>query len=347
MYYDDSYNTFMNNLVSLQDKGEKYKFKMYAMEAFNTPSVKAKIVELLYKDIKSTRNYNYNEIDESKGNFAKFRYYELFLNNLNRLNNLLEDQKVQELDDLNRLHEILIESRTDFEYGYRLDIDIIKAMYNTLVFSAMEYLNLCILAYVDYLKEVKEILFIFKVKNINSVVLIKNVRYIITAYNNGDWHKIMKEFKKNSKNFAGLSTALYVGGVILGIITSAAALLVIAIGLFNAIRELTFLFYYKAYSISEWSNVQNKFLEESIKQETDIKALNKQKWLSKRLANISNFIETKLFKRNYEASKRIEMSNKNSFNKSELEKETEFDPNIGSNNLNDVVSKPPNDTIVF
>lgn len=347
MYYDKSYNNFMNDIISLQDKGEKYKFKMYAMEAFNTPSVKARIVELLYRDIKSTRNFNYNEIDNSKGDFTKFKYYELFLNNLNRLNKLMEDKKVPELDDLNRLHEMLIETRSDFEYGYRLDIDIIKAMYNTLVFSAMEYLNMCILAYVDYLKEVKEILFTFKVKNKNNIVLIKNVRYVITAYNNGDWHKIMKEFKGHSKNFAGLSTALYATGVILGIISATAAILIIAIGLFNAIRELTYLFYSKAYSISEWAEIQNKFLKENIKQESDVKALKKQRWLSKKLEGVSNFIETKIIKRNDEAKKKISKSNKEVFTKTELEKDTEFDQNIGNTNNLEEISTPPNDTIVF
>ena len=119
MYSENRMNEFMNELVMSQEVGQKHSFKKYAMEAFTSPSVKARLVEIIYNDIKNVRNINYLEIDDSKGDFTKFKYYELFSRNLENLNTLLRDQKVQELADLNRLHEILIESRSDFEYGYR------------------------------------------------------------------------------------------------------------------------------------------------------------------------------------------------------------------------------------
>lgn len=340
MQFDRRFNEFVNELVLSQDSGKKYAFKKYAMEAFNTPTVKARLVEIIYKDINSMRNINYNDIDNSKGDFTKFKYYELFYRNLTSLNELLSDANVEELKDLNKLHEILIEARSDFEHGYKFEIDLIKAIYNTLVMAAMEYLNVCIIAYVDYLKEVKQILFYFKVRNKNNYVLFKNVKYIIASYNNGDWRKVMNEFKKNNKNFAAV-------GVAAGILACGLLAIVASVALFSAIRELIYFFYSRVYSIAEWAKIQNDFLKESMKHEKNDKALKKQEWLSSKLQLISDMVEGKTTKRNDEAKKKIKESNNKKIKKSELEKDVEIINTSNDSDEDDNNTAPPGDTIVF
>jgi len=185
-YAQEAYNSFVNDLTYLQNAGTKWEYKKFAMEALSERATKARLIEILYNDMTElSKSNSYKEIDDSRGDFTKFKHYELFSSSLSTLNKLYKGDISSktlvgnDLDDLNKLHTIIINMRPDFEYGYKMNIDFIMNMYNTMVLAALEYVNVCTVVYVKYLRnpEARDIK-----GNFNPDCVQRNVKYIINAF---------------------------------------------------------------------------------------------------------------------------------------------------------------------
>lgn len=194
---------FVQTLTLSQEPKDRYKYKKIATEAIigNGPN-KGKLVELLYRDVLSKQDLDFGEIPDSKGNITKFKYYENIERCIESLSKLLDPAKVKELQLTIDLRNMIVAERENFEYGFKFNIDLIEVTYNTLVMTLMELINICIYAYVDYLKDVKNIDFDFKVFKKNSLVVIKAASQVVNSYKKGDWGKMMLQFKKATKGAA-------------------------------------------------------------------------------------------------------------------------------------------------
>lgn len=344
MYRENAaFEAFVDSITLEQESG-KYAYRKFVMEAIVPPRssaipsrhVKARLIEILYKDMSTLRSkVNYKEIDDSEGDFTKFKYYDVFVSSLDNLNNLLAEElrtgKADVLKELNQVHDIIISMRSDFEYGYRFNVGFIIGLYNTFVLLALEYLNLCVVMYVDYIRNPNNIDFsLVKAESSHlkdqATTLRRNTQYLISAYEKGELAKLMKEFKASYKNFVG---ELLAGGLtVISILTTVTISVTIVIAILNAIRELIYLFYSSTYNISEWAKIQNNVLKESIKVEKDATALKKQERLSTALSKTSDFIEHKIIYREKKAKENIKKSNKEKFTKTNLDKAPEFEESM-------------------
>ena len=303
----------------------KYKYMEVAREATLNPVGRSKMIQKLYADIISKSNIDYGKIPLSKGNLTAYEYYDNITQSLDTLNSLLEGHNVEELTLLNNLHNMIVSCRGDFEFGFRFDIEFIKLTYNTMVMTIHEMINLCIVSYVDYLKEVKQVDYKFKTLKRSDRAVVKSTRDFMKSYEKGEWTKLMLHFKKNSSNFIGTLLAATAsmsiptgvaatGGVILGVVA-----------LLFSIRTLIYLYYSSAMKMNQYLKIQPEFLKVSIENASDsnLTSLEKQKRMLSNLESISNLIETKVLKTEKDASKEMKESNATNFTPQELKDTTD------------------------
>jgi hypothetical protein len=182
--------------------------------------------------------------------------------------------------------------------------------YNLLVLGLYDLINICIVGYVDYLKNVKDIDFKFRGVSKDKLIVVKALQDFVTSFDNGEWGRLMKTFKQESSNLLGFITGgtLALSGAKLVLVSIFAALVVI--------RALIFVYYSSAMKINERVKITAQFVDAAISysQDNTEDSLAKQQKMLDTLTSISDFIETRILKVNKDAEKEISKSNKEKFN---------------------------------
>lgn len=311
-------------LMQSQPAKDRFDYKEIALEAILSPAGKSKMIQKLYTDIISKSDIDFGKIPESKGNLTKYVYYESLYQSIEALNKLFEGSKtVEELELTNSLHNMIISCVSDFEFGYKFDIDIIKLTYNLLVMALHEMVCVCISLYTDYLKDVKNVSFKFVPAKKKNLLIIKYVKDMLKSYDNGEWTKLMLQFKKNSSNLLGSLGALSAIQGTTGVISLGIAPMIIIsfLVLLFSIRGLIYIYYHAAFKLNNFITINADFLRWNVEMDrnnTD-SSLEKQKKMLNALDSVQNFIETKILKTESDAKKELEKSNKENFSKEELQ----------------------------
>lgn len=317
------------DLMTIQDSKDRRHYRQIATEAVLSPYGKSKMIQTLWTDMMSRSNIDMGTIPNSKGDITKLDFYKSTAETIECLNSLLEGVKCDELTTTNDLHDIIVSLRSDFDFGYKFDIKFITMTYELLVLSLLEMINVCIVYYTNYLKDVKNIEFKTIKPDKKSLKIVKYTNDFIQSYRNGDWTKMMTNFRKNPNGLLGtiISQAtgidkdkLSLSGV-WGASNNAgkalivsAAILVSITAVFFSIRGLIYVFYRSATKINDYVRTQSEFLKFNINLGKDpADALAKQQKHLDQLENVSNFIETKILKNDKRASKEIEESDKKNF----------------------------------
>jgi hypothetical protein len=203
--------------------------------------------------------------------------------------------------------------------------------------SLFEMINVCIMAYANYLRDVKGIQFDFKKIKKKDIIIVKGVQSLLKSYNNGEWNKIMRQFKKDPKNMFGLTDAIAMAnkipginvsnsatGAISGNISTGATIGLSVLGivlLLLSIRLLIYFFYSRAAKIDNYVSTQKEFLSFDMSNDNGTeKGVESRKKMLNFLDRTSSFIENKIFKADNEAKKELSVSNKDNFNKSDFDK---------------------------
>ncbi len=287
-----------------QPTKDRLRYMKIASEASLSSSGKSKMISQLYTDIISKANMNFGKIPNSKGNLTAYVDYDVLAKSLDNLNSLFRDQKVEELELANKLHDILISLRGDFEFGFKFDITIIKLTYNLLVMALYDMINICIVSYVDYLKDIQNVEYKFRGTRKTDIIIIKYVKDFIKSYQRGEWAKVVGQFKKDSSNLLGFVTG--------GSITGGPAVVISALAALLTIRGFIYVYYASSMKLNESLKLPAEFLKTSIEltdKSTPTNAVEKQKKFLSKLESISNFIETKILKTNKDAIKDLKKSN--------------------------------------
>jgi len=295
------------------------------------------LIQKLYVNIISKSNIDFGKIPDSKGDLTKYEYYKEIESSISALNLLSEGrQKSDELELLNRLYDMIITLRSDYEFGYKFDIELIKITYNIAVMALFEMINICIMEYANYLRDVKGIDFGFKKLKKKDLIVIRGVKSLLKAYDNGEWHKTVAQFKKDPKNAFGLDVVMKfankvpnavfkkdANGNITGQLTTGAvvaASIVSVILLLLSIRMLIYFFYSASAKIDNYVRIQREFLEVAMSKDdgNNPKSLKSQEKMARFLDGVSGFIENKIFKTDKDAKKALDDSNKENFSKAEF-----------------------------
>lgn len=294
-----------------------------------TNNIKGQLIQKLYLDILGKSNIDFGKIPNSKGNFANYEHYQMIQESIDALNMLMEN-KPKELEILNKLNENIITLRSDFEFGFKFDIEIIQLTYNMSVMTLFGLLNYCVSVYTNYLKEVNGITMKFgKVKK-NDLIVVNSAASLNKIFSSGEWTNIVKTFKGKDSHLLGsiLGAATSfstqgIGAALSAVASSPIAIPVIVtvsvVSLLVILRWVIYYFYELSAKVDSFVSIQKEFLDTymSRTKDSDTAVAKQQKMLAK-LEGISNTIDARIFRADTAAKREISKSNKKDFSMAEI-----------------------------
>lgn len=209
---------------------------------------------------------DFKEIEDSDGDITKFKYYAKTRESIAVLKELAIQSGSGEEDvkDIEKALSYLESNKTVFMKAFRLDIHILKYLYNTIVMAIIADIAYFTTVCVEFVKNpdhtvsmeisnVKKYKTKFymvheSIKNFNKMVEKKQLEKVANGL-----------MKVKSENFADVITvATYTGIVLAGAI---GVFIILTTVLIPIIRELAYLFFSVRVSVSNYCAVQQKLLE--------------------------------------------------------------------------------------
>lgn len=317
---------------------DRFKYLDVAIEGIVNPQTRVKMIQRLYEDLIAHADIDFGCIPETKGDFTKYRHYKIITNTIESFSKLNCKNNVSEIELCEKLFNMLIACRSDFEYGYKFEVELIKVSYGTLVIALHRMIDIAIMRTVEVAKQLGGFNFQVAHSKCNDLLVYQSVKGIVKSYEKGEWTEMINSFKKGRSNFmgpfgaalksaglitgAGAATALTATGTVAFAIVS---MLVIVL----CIRKLVYLFYSSAYKINDSINRYKGFLEYAMNSETNESAKLKQKSCLDKMNRIHDIIETKIFAENDKAKKKLSKVNKERFTIAD----------IGPDNVDQVMTK--------
>ncbi len=328
-------------------------YKGIAMEATQTPQGTATLLQKLYRSIIGRRGINFGKIPESKGDLTKYFKYEYMCDCMDALSEAMIQINPQPTEYilLKKLHNFIISSRGDFEWGFKTDNEYLKLTYNTMVMSMHEMINVCIVIYTDFIKQPASTNYRYTGFDKQKLIVVKNLEDMIQMWESGEWAKLMIELRKGARNIGGSSIPgldiasnswvswlfgalgnIGIPAAVVKVLSSAAtpvlttlagpaAVVAGILATLFAIRALVALFYTSAYSLKSKIDHNEEFVKihmEANKAAGNTTAYNRQAWLYEHMVGLSDRIENNLFKENAKASMELKKENKTEFSASAL-----------------------------
>ena len=299
----------------------------------------ATLLQKLYTDIISKSNIDYGQIPDSQGALIKYSGYKLMSESMDKINTLFKGSNYEEITMMNKLHDIIISCRKDYELGYKFNIEIVKIAYCTAVMTLYEMINICILLYTKKLRNQNGIEFDFKTAKKKDLIIYRGAKSIIKCYETNQWTKMMNEFRKDPA-FMGIGNTSVatedftdtfgtfinygiewikgapkgvkiVGKVVVGIIA-----------ILSGIRIVVYHFYNSACKIKDWSKNQQEFIncmaDQDERNGVSTDKVEKERKLSSKLQSLADFIEVRLLKTNSDAKADLNTSDKTNYSTSEF-----------------------------
>lgn len=324
---------------------------------------KANLLQKLYTDIVSKSNMDVGQIPDSQGVITKYKGYKTMCEAMGYLNQLFQGTPSDEITMMNKLHDIIISCRKDYEFGYKFDVELLKISYCVSVLTLHELINICILTYTTEMRKDAGIKLDFKKIKKKDVLVIRGAKSLIKSYETGQWTKLTNEIKKDptiigigngvvateaisvkgftdavnkfgDKLFATKSIGDTVDAAktayknLPGFIKIPATIIAGSITIFIALRTLVNVFFCSSSKLRDFLRTQQEFINFAVQQEKEDGTLDtvisKHTKLADRLGNIASFIEVHILKTNVDAKKALEVSDKENFSKEELNNVSTF-----------------------
>lgn len=325
------------DIRNAQPPKDRLRYIDTAIESMAVDS-KGNIIQKLYNDMIARSNIDFGKIPNSRGDFSNFGEYQVITEAIGYLNTLLEGKNVKELTMTNRLFDFIVSARSDFEFGFKFDIEIIKLTYNTAVTTLIDMVNLCISGYMNYLKDTNNIKFTFGKIKPKEIYFVKYTESLLMLYESGEWTTIVKQFKGKNSNLFGFDDIKKFGKTVANTADAFVNMAKPDIFKSDAVKELidkvpkwvkpvlytvgsiialiaiirlTLSAYYKVgVKINDKLNITKDFVDQMAKNDSDMGVKQQQMKLSGSLSNAIDFMETKWLKLNNDANKDIQDSNK-------------------------------------
>ena len=200
------YDEFILSVATEQENPIKY--RSVVMESVkSSATVRARLVDVLYQDIVKRKNYNFDVIPSTMGNVTKMPSYATFLEALEALKQLTAGERKGQVRDTVQLvvdlHNKIVIRRADFEYGYKMHIDIVQLAYCTAVSALYQLMNVCIYAVSSTVTDGVTMSEAFNKACARNDYLLQSAMGMNRALDDKNWKEFMTPLKKNTKNFLG------------------------------------------------------------------------------------------------------------------------------------------------
>lgn len=164
------------------------------LEAIGTQEGQAVLLDKLYKETQKIEGIDFGSIPDTRGDITKFRYYGQLNDCIELINQIVADNPTPNIQTMNRLQQILLDARSDFEFGFKTENYVITSMYKVMVLALFEIENVCIVDMTNYLRQKLSInMNARKASEIRTVV--KSANQFIKMYENGQWSTMIKAFR--------------------------------------------------------------------------------------------------------------------------------------------------------
>lgn len=243
------------NLSMIEPTYKSRKAMMYLSEAEEI-QISDKLISKLYQTMLDKYSYiDFGEIPNSKGDITKLPQYDTLKDSIEMLEELkLKAGLVQlpELVTINTAFQHIEHYKTKFVLGFAQEVKMIEVLYNTITASLVASINLMIYTMVDFVKtpggDFVTALDIQKKSRNMDFLLLRNLENFNENVRKGE---IVKFFDTmlNAEKFIGATVA------------TSAMVVATLIAVTPVIRELIYYMYHMRMNVSEYLDMQAKFLE--------------------------------------------------------------------------------------
>ena len=184
----------VNEMMLAQEGFDKLHYDSVVLESVANPEGQAVLLDKLYKETEKIENIDFGRIPDTRGDVTKYQYYGQLNDCIELINQITTGASTPNIDAMNKLHRILLDARSDFEFGFKSDNYIIINMYKVMVLTLFELENVCIVDMTNHIRTKLSI-------NINSKTasqvrsITKTANQFIKMYENGQWTTLIKSFK--------------------------------------------------------------------------------------------------------------------------------------------------------
>ena len=323
MHFDQTAKEYVVESMTYLDPADRKEWRqdaMLALEANNTSLEAVKnrgaMVNQLYKSvITNAKTIDFGAVEKSKGNVMALQGWKTTEKAIDTLSNLLPDSKEVKL--LTEMHDTLVQTRADFEFGYKYDVELIKTLYCVMVFNMYELIDTCICVY-------------------NAKVngghppkhkyAVKTAQQYLQLVKTGEWNRIMKAFKGDSKTHVAKEsveiygsrsepldddiTVLEAAQLLTDVLTVFAVPIGVVFGLVTllfGVRSLIAFFFRKSAEMSSYLHNQADLLDNITEADHTMTDEQKAKVMRNRnrVVSLAAFIDTKILKAEQEADKDV------------------------------------------
>lgn len=206
-----------------------------AMEAIANPSAQATIMNKLYKETQKIDEIDFGKIPDSKGDITKYMYYDQLYDSIELINELMKGNQTENIAAMNKLHQILLNARADFVFGFKVNNYIVTSMYKVMVANLHEMIDICIVDVTEYIRNNLNMSMDKKsMKKVRWVT--SNVKNFIKMYESGQWNTLIKYMRTNASKKAYEAMALEAEGDVLPQQKSALDLMNMGTSAFNKFK---------------------------------------------------------------------------------------------------------------
>lgn len=206
-----------------------------AMEAIANPSAQATIMNKLYKETQKIDEVDFGKIPDSKGDITKYVYYDQLYDCIELINELMKGNQTENIVAMNKLHQILLNARADFVFGFKVNNYIVTSMYKVMVANLHEMIDICIVDVTEYIRNNLNMSMDKKsMKKARWVT--SNVKNFIKMYESGQWNTLIKYMRTNASKKAYEAMALEAEGDVLPQQKSALDLMNMGTSAFNKFK---------------------------------------------------------------------------------------------------------------
>lgn len=333
---------------------DRMTFVSTATEAIASPSQQSVILNKLFKEFQKVESIDFGRISDSKGDLAKYYYYDQLCSCIDLVNELTEGNPSPNITTLNKLHKILLDGRNDFVFGYKVNNFIVINTYRLMVMSLYEMINICVIDCTEYLRA-KLSMHLATPTVKKTTVVTKTANNFIKSYEKGQWALIMKSFRKeatqpimeglfmdvsiNTNNDDCFKGTTPIGAAKtlfdqlpdtlkkpLSLVAKSFGVILALIGILASLRKLIYFYFCSRSNISNKLKSNAEILKATIAiEDSNDTAIEKQKKMLNICQKYSDIFDYNITKAEKEAEKKIKAVDRSEFTPAEISKIDGFD----------------------
>lgn len=228
------------------------------MSEYEKKNMSTNLVSKLYDSLLNKAHAKFDSIDDSKGDITKYIGYKTMMETMDALKKFILSSRgvtlPKEWETIYTAINNIERQKTEFTVSYKLNRQLGKLLYCTMVAAAVESITLLLVSSIEFVKNptMGQVVIATKMTE-TGYFPIQKLEEFNMSIGNGEFSKVMKTINTTDKNQIVGEAVMIPFAIVGGIV----ALVVI-------LRELVFYFYYGRMKLADFLDYQKTFLEYNV-----------------------------------------------------------------------------------